>query len=473
MIRGILGGLLVTALLSGCATGVQEVRQPEQVEAQDAIAEPKTSEEESKSPPPSWTQPASPSPAEACRVIDGQPEEARLALAGTPFNGKRSRGNIGFPLSPGSLPVEGKANFVAVMVGFQDAPPTNTDPEAFLRPQVDKMTEWSEFWSQGKLSYRFQLVDDWITLPVNHADYPVGSHVDYRISRANATEVIKMVTASLPADLDYENLDGVLAYWAPGIHSFRGDLALRGYEGVPLPFPVGDKQIGFWSGNNYHHTTSGNLTPEKKAEFTWSFWSYLLLFAQGLHNHGPGNGWPVGIQQIQESAGKFSGAINGWDVFKLGWLEDTQVHCMEPDVLDVPSEFILQSREISGGEKRLAIVPFVDKGAIVIESRRPVDWSESWDKDDSGLLVYFVDTELDVERVDEFTRGGCGPSEEDKKWAYFLYKDGFTGDCRSFSNAFIREGDALTFESIQIELVHSAEAKDYVRVQSISPSEQK
>jgi hypothetical protein len=165
--------------------------------------------------------------------------------------------------------------------------------------------------------------------------------------------------------------------------------------------------------------------------------------------------------------GEFSGAIIGWDEFRLGWTDDSQVHCLEPSSIEGVHEFMLSPREFQGGERRIAIVPFEDQGAVVIESRRPVGWSETWSDEKSGLLAYFVDTELEIERVDSFTQGGCGNDPNRPKWAYHLFKDGFSGDCREFSNAFIRQGEKLTFQSIEIELVHSAEALDYVRVRNL------
>lgn len=300
---------------------------------------------------------------------------------------------------------------------------------------------------------------------MNHADYSVKNELSFEERQGDANEVIKLIAAALPADLDYENLDGVMAYWSPEIEHFTGDLGLQGFEGVALPFPTGSKEVFFWSGNKWHYQDSGAMTPEIKAAHTWSFWLYLMLDSMGLHNHGPGNGWVNGLQQAQNPrAGEFSGALLGWDEFKLGWTKDSQVQCLEPASIKTKHEFLLTPREISGGDRRLAVVPFENQGALVIESRRPIGWSDTWSDDKSGLLAYFVDTELEIERVNSFTRAGCGNSKDQPKWAYHLYKDGFSGDCRQFSNALIRQGEKLTFQSVQIELVHSTSVADYVRV---------
>lgn len=425
--------------------------------------------EEAKQPAPDWTQSASPADVEKCKVLDGQSPAARAAREGGMVEGKRARGNIGFPLSPTSLPVSGDSNFIAVMVSFDDAPPSGQTPEDYLKPQLDKIEQWGDFWSQGKLDFNFQLVEDWINIPVNHQDYPVNRRLPFEERQGNANKIIKLIAAALPPELDYENLDGLVIYWSPGVDYFEGDLGLQGFEGVSLPFPGANKQVYVWSGNEWWYRDTGAMTAEIKSQYTWSFWIYLMLDSMGLHNHGPGNGWPSGLQQMQVAAnGEHSGSIIGWDEFKLGWTDDSQVHCLDPAALSGSNEFLLTPREIRGGDRRLAVVPFEDQGALVIESRRPVGWSETWTSEKSGLIAYFVDTELDLERVDSFTQGGCGNNPDQPKWAYYLYKDGFSGDCRQFSNVFVHEGETLTFQSVQIELVHSSDSLDYVRVTNLN-----
>jgi hypothetical protein len=307
--------------------------------------------------------------------------------------------------------------------------------------------------------------DDWVNVAINHEEYPVQKDLPFAERQGNSNEVIKRIAAALPEDLDYSDVDGMLVYWSPNIEYFESDLGLQGFEGITLPFPGAPKEAFFWSGNTWYYEGAGELTPKVKSEFTWSSWLYFLLDSMGLHNHGPGNGWENGLQQVQmPRSGEFSGALLGWDEFRLGWTDDSQVQCLEPPAIEGVHEFMLQPREISGGERRLAVVPFEGQGALVIESRRPIGWSDTWSDSKSGLLAYFVDTELEIERVDSFTQAGCGNDPNQPKWAYHLFKDGFFGDCRKFSNAFIRQGDQLTFQSIEIKLVHSAEDLDYIRV---------
>ena len=409
----------------------------------------------------------SPSSAEACKVVDGQSAAARSAFEGTQVNGKRARGNIGFPISPTTIPTTGEAKMIAAMVAFQDAPPSKLTPSGYLTEQVQKIEDWSTFWSQGKFQYDFKVVPNWIVLPVDQADYPVNSRVDRVRSQENSNKIIRMIIERLPTNWDYSDVDGVMVYWSPGISAIESDVGLQGIEGIKQPFPGISKEVFFWAGHYGHYQDNGRLTAKVFEEYNWSNWIYLMLDSQGLHNHGPGNGWGVSPQSKQQSAADYSSAPYGWDEFRLGWTEDAQIHCVTPlDLDNGPSEFFLNARELYGGERRLAVVPLEGQGAIVVEARRPIGPSK-WTKEKSGLLVYFVDTELDVERVDSFTQGGCGTSESQPKWAYFLYADDFAGDCREFSSVFIREGDTVTHGEIRITNFKSASTVDYVRIEKV------
>jgi len=148
---------LAGLVLTGCAAEEPEAVVEEQPAA--AVEEPMPPPEPEPVAP-DWSQPASLSDVQLCKVLDGQSPAAREAFEGYSINGKRSRGNIGFPLSPHTLPVSGESNMIAVMLVFVDAPPRDQTPRGYLRPQLDLMEEWADYWSQGKLDLNFQLVDE-------------------------------------------------------------------------------------------------------------------------------------------------------------------------------------------------------------------------------------------------------------------------------------------------------------------------
>lgn len=465
MSRRLLGSAVLVGLvvLSGCSA---EVPEPvEEVAQQVATPAPEPEIVEEVRIPPDWSQSESPSAVDTCKVPD-----ARSGATGN----SQAKQAVGFPVSKSTLPTEGEVNIIAAMVAFDDAPAPTLTGEDFFAPQLEKISEWSDFWSQGNLRYEFQMVEDWVEVPVNHADYPINSRDDYPTSRVNSARIIQLVIDNLPDDLDYAGADGFLVFWAPGIDEFVTDVAVRGNEGVTLQTPQGPREMFFWSGNNWHTRDTGGITAQMKQDYTWSTWIYFMLLSQGLMLHAPGNGWATGLGTAQVPNPNFSAAITVWDAFRMGWVADDQVHCVTPEDLGVgPQQVMVTPQEVFGGERKTIIIPVDERNdVVVIESRRPFGYSE-WRDSESGLLVYTVNPSVQsVELMSREAQRSCGNTEEFSKWAYYLYPDSVDMDrldCNDFTKAFVREGDTLTHGDLRISLEFSAEELDYVSIEAIAP----
>ena len=443
-------------VLSGCAP--QTVEEPEATTNESPAPAPEPEVAEEVRIAPDWTQAPSPSDADVCKAPD-----ARSGATGN----SQAKQAVGFPVSPSTLPISGDVNIIAAMVAFDDAPASDLTAEGFFAPQLEKITQWSDFYSQGNLRYEFQMVEDWVTVPVDHADYPINARDDYPTARANSASIIQAVIDSLPEDLNYAGADGFLVYWAPGIDEFITDVAVRGNEGITLATPDGPRQMFFWSGNTWHYQDTGQITAQIKADYTWSTWIYFLLLSQGLILHSPGNGWATGLGTSQVPNPDFSAGITAWDAFRMGWIADDQVHCVTPeDLAEGPVQVMVTPQEVYGGERKTVIIPVdIRSDVLVIESRRPVGYSE-WDETESGLLVYTVNPSVgSVDVMSEESLRSCGNTEDFSKWAYYLYPDSIDltqTDCNDFTKAFVREGDTLTHKGLTISLEFSNEEQDYV-----------
>lgn len=458
-----LAGVIVLSslvILSGCVPEPVEVI--EEVPEVVAMEEPVVVEEVRV--PPNWAALDSLSPVEECKVPD-----RRVRNSGGSQEGQA----VGFPVSTGTLPQQGSVNVIAAMVSFEDAPPSDLTAEGFFAPQLEKITQWSDFWSQGNLRYEFQMVDDWVRVPVNHADYPVNSREDSTLSRGNSAKIAQLVIDALPNDLDYAGADGFLIYWSPGIDEFVTDVATRGDDGVVLRTPDGPRGMFFWSGNSWHYTDTGAMTAQMKQDHTWSVWVYFMLLSQGLMLHSPGNGWATGLGQSQVPNPDFSGAITVWDAFRLGWVSDDQVQCISPgDLGGDPVQVMLTPQEVYGGDTKTIIIPLDARSdVLVIESRRPMGYSDLWPNTESGLLVYTVNPSVgQLDLMSSQSQRGCGNSDEFSKWAYYLYPDRVDlagSNCKDFKEAVVREGDTLTVGGLVISLEFSDDELDYVSVQSV------
>lgn len=121
--------------------------------------------------------------------------------------------------------------------------------------------------------------------------------------------------------------------------------------------------------------------------------------------HGPGNGWGTGVGQSYRASqsGGVSYVLTAWEQFLVGWMPESEVHCIELADLEEEQSVILSPMEVAGGERKALIVPISNSDVLVVESRRPVGYSESWDSEDKGLLAYTVNPQEEVQKdhIDE------------------------------------------------------------------------
>jgi len=220
------------------------------------------------------------------------------------------------------------------------------------------------------------------------------------------------------------------------------------------------------AGGVFHSTDTGALTFEIKKEFAWSYFLHDIMHWQGMNGHAPGNGWKTGIGQGAYPAnGEYSGVITAWETFLFEWYEDSQVHCADVETLDEAQRVMLTPLEIYGGDRKMIAIRTQDYKVLVVESRRPVGYSQWWDPENSGLLVYEVDA--DGIQTDHLPND-CGNDPAMPKWAYYLYPDGSTvTGCidNDISGVMVKEGMSLTHSGVTISLEFSDDELDYVSIE--------
>lgn len=411
--------------------------------------------------PPMWLQESSPEPIEFCKIQDGVIEPG--SRRGDTFNGVSQRGSVGFPLNKDRIPIVGEANIIAALVSFEDSPPpADLTPLTFLKPQLEQIEQWGDFWSQNTFRYTFQMVDYWVEVPMKSTDTKKYTNL----------EMAQLIINELPTDLDFYNADGIYVYWSPDSDMISKDIGLRGYDGQDVMTPDGKLPLFFWGGGQWHYEDSGGeqgLKKEVKREYMWAYWIHEMLHSQGLNLHAPGNGWPTGLGQNQyPNPNQFSAAISAWESFLLGWTKDSQVQCISMESLSNEQRVIITPQEIFGGERKMIVVPIDENNILVVESRRPLGYSENWSDDDTGLLVYKVNP--NVVNLDDHSQGDCGNDPTYTKWSYYLYPDGKNQPenyCGSFSAAIVHQGEKVTFMGVEILLEYNANNLDYVIVNRI------
>jgi len=418
----------------------------------------------------------SPTAVSECKVPDGRPAGLQGVPRGAFVNGQQVAGSVGFPLTVGRFPIMGEANLIAAMVSFEDTDEFVENPRDFLGPQTEKITEWSEFWSQGKFNYKWQIVDNWIRLPMKSSEATDRDEI-----------LASLILSQFPSDIDYEGVDGTFIYWAPGLQTPTAsdhDFGIR-VGSNENPFVVGEKRPGlFWAPSKWHYERTGGangLPYEVKRDYTWAYWVHELLHEQGLNLHAPGNGWATGLGQNQYPSPLFEGntltmpfsaAIPAWELFLMGWLDDDQIHCITSKDLDSKQQVTLTPMEIAGGERKAMVLNLLSTDEIlIVESRRPVGYTE-WNKAESGLLVYRANPALI--KQDDHSQGDCGNDPAYAKWAYYLFADNEKANPDSycitnqdgFEVALVREGESVSYGGVKITLETSVREADIVSVVS-------
>ncbi|NCV98226.1 MAG: hypothetical protein EBW31_01670, partial [Actinobacteria bacterium] len=172
--------------------------------------------------------------------------------------------------------------------------------------------------------------------------------------------------------------------------------------------------------------------------------------------------------------GFFSAALPAWELFIMGWLRDQQVHCLTDKDLFEEQQAILTSLEISGGERKALVIETASSDEfLVVESRRPVGYSE-WNSSEKGIFVYRADPTIVYQ--DDHSSGDCGNDPRFPKWSYYLFPDSETANpdswCGDFRVALVREGESVTHNGVVISLAKSLTQGDIVSVRRSSEAAQ-
>ena len=478
----VIGVLAVVGLLGGIAIATDFSPPPEEEGSTEAnesaveIVEPTVDDPPEPRVAPAWTQSPSPADFSRCELLDPRPDSVKELFRGQTRDGVIGRDNVGFPRTEREIPGLGEGNIIVARVAFEDAPPSDLVPDGYLEEQTELLTQWSEFWSQGKFRYTFQVVEDWVEVPARSADYPIDPGApdnEYdqeefqRVIGDRMETVTTMIVDALPRDLDFAAADAVFVYLSPEMTAFKQSLGVRGAQ---YNSPQGTFRFPVSAGGIYHYSDANGLAYEVKRENLWNWWAHELMHFQGMNGHAPGNGWKTGVGQgsYPINSGEYSGAITAWETFLFEWYDDDQVYCADLETLTEPQTVMLTPLEVYGGERTMAAIRTTDHKVLVVESRRPVGWSENWPKHRVGVLVYEVDADgTHTDHVPD----DCGNDPEHPKWAYYLHPDSAESTVcipNDIDGVMVKEGMSVTHSGVKISLEYSDEETDYVLIERVN-----
>jgi M6 family metalloprotease-like protein len=273
------------------------------------------------------------------------------------------------PLAPdGIVPSRGRVNAVMLFVDFSDAPGGQESLDSLAQSHTAE-TRYFEEVSYGRFGLTVTPVTRWFRMPQPASYYNP-------ISRVHHEYVREAILAADPT-VDFSPYTVVFIVAARG--AIIGNRPTNIYPGFGIRvdgteirfaafFDPGIRMFGRNASYVLNHEFAHTLgLPDLRAG------------AVGFDPMGPSPGqlWPSGAHMV------------GWHKWKLGWLDPSQLTCVESGQL----EETLTPIAVAGG-KKLVVVPISSSLAYAVEVRR----HQGYDAHacEEGVLVYTVDSQATV-----------------------------------------------------------------------------
>ena len=374
-----------------------------------------------------------------------------------------------FPPSRGiTVDVIGTISIKVVFLEWADLRGNKADYE-FHVELLEKAKDFFWVMSEGKLRLDYSYETSWNLVPDSYLDSYIPDDkagADWRNLAYLQEKIDKFIAASDPA-VDFSDAD-VIFFAFPtakvvvdggGLHAFNfGHAIARTAEGN-----VGNL---FSSGSRvYDHVDE----VQGWAVFAHEFGHTLGMpdlrdWSQGREPLGPNQyAMPIvspmyGIDTMDNQDAGTQG-ISGWMKWLQGWLEDSQVTCIEAD--SVKAEYYrLDNANIMSAENEMLVIKLSATEALIVESKR---WDERFDRPIShsrdGVIVYRIDAE----------RGHAeGPLRllTPRNINEFLDQPNVWPDWRVL-DVYLFEGDYVEMGGIRVTNVQSEDDADTVLVQAV------
>lgn len=293
--------------------------------------------------------------------------------------------SAGFPMSRyRDVESKGAIKIAVIYVQFPDAKPSESLSTLHQRIESHVYGIYNEM-SFGALSVDLVASSDWIMMDKPSTSYNILQ------SEAKYSSVVKFVTEAVSkADpgIDFTDIDAVAVFSTELADGVAGDFQWTLQERIPT--------------NEGRGIISTVITGGE----WWRVDSDPMALAHEL-------GHVLGLQDLYygdssdafEDAHKFVGNFDlmgtglsvsaaptlfGWDRWRLGWIDDSQVVCASPSEGTQVDINALQS----DAGVILLVIPLSSTRVIVVESRRAVGWDQHLVE--SGALVYLVDANIET-----------------------------------------------------------------------------
>jgi M6 family metalloprotease-like protein len=345
----------------------------------------------------------------------------------------KSSESIGFPRSPSAIPSEGSVRGVTLFVEFPDLKDDGNPIRVWKTQQVPTAEKFYKIASYGKLDFKVDLIEKVYLINKSVLSYNLDTHHDAPPKpNAKPYELVLDAMNAADSDVDFAKYDYV--------NVVTPATTLIGFEGAT------GLQSTF-DGKLFQRATFGPIREyvDSPPKYNWLVHESGHLLGM-LHPYSYENsGFIIPTWDLMGDAATPNAEYLAWNKFLLGWLDSTQINCVDSVSKSTSTHLITPLTENAPGVKA-AIVRISETQALVMENRRksPLNPIE---ENQTGVLVYLVD-------------GTINPG----KGAVTILYSNLT---RTYDNRLVgtlKPGDSVKHQNIIVKVLSSAVAGDYVSV---------
>ena len=391
LMRKLITLLLTTSLLAGCASSLEpeETTEPTATQTSEADAT-QTPEPE---PLPTFELSNLVSDPDQCKLQEDSVMRNRFgsALAATSF-----------PPNKGALPLTGSIKVAFIPLAFSDTAKLD-DIDLYVGGNIKKFVDFYSTVSSNKLTITPVVLSDWLISDGIEKDYWVSREYEIDTSVKGKTARKKLLQEAVElADpsMDFAGVDVVIVVLPSsekvtevGLQSFSFD-------------PSTSVELRADGNKMLNSIVTGMRFDKDSRAPIWSHWAHEFghmvhipdlvlnpntkLFPDGdTFGYNPLSGYDI----MSNQDGPIR-TLNGWSRWVQGWLDDSEVTCINLEDISTDT-FEISNLDIMNIGTRIVIIKVSATEVYVVESRR---WNSEFDtavtSDWDGVIAYSVNSKL-------------------------------------------------------------------------------
>ena len=333
---------------------------------------------------------------------------------------------------------------VVALYASDTSKPINSPKEDY-GTYTDFVADWAKYSSDGESAIEVRYTNNYIEFPNKVSSYNIAH--ENRATSSDHVRFAKDMISAVDSQINFSGAEMIIVVVPPGtpLASFQQG-SLRDLVTNEGTIRIGTTQYPY---------TLENLKSVKFPSFLIPFWWLHELYHSGigLDDHYGDTKWNV---ETDYGLGRWTlmtpdgGDLSGWEKWFIGFLTDSQVHCINP--IEPTVRWIAPS-SVKTKEKKLIVVPISQTKGIVIESIRPAGLYYKIQKTSAGVLMYEIDLSVD--------NHGSGmklllPTNRNPNLPPFF-----------LSQATFRQGESVVSNGYRITIMESGDFGDVVKVEKI------